>query len=423
MLIVSCQLYTFEVFKKVFYNTGAQVIGKAVTATTTLLVTLIIGRSLGPTGYGEFTKIFVFVGYFYTLVDFGLNSVFIKLQQEEKSKLFSGLFALRIVWGFTLVLLSIMVSFLLPYDPIKQTGFSPQVKTGIIIASLTILTHAIYTTSNAYFQKKLSYNLSTIAAISGYAAILILTLIFTLTKSNLLIYVAAYVVGGVVMAIISLWLILRYFKTKIIPLFDVRLWLKLTKESWPVGIALIFNLIYFRIDVFILSNLRSTYEVGLYGLSYQFFEAALAVPIFFANAIFPILNRLYKSNLKDFRSQAKSWALILLVVSLIVTLGLIAIAGLIPVIYDERFQGSQVALQILALGMPFFFLSALIWHLLIIYGKQKFLSLIYAIGAVFNLAANLVLIPIYGYLAAAAVTVVSEVLILMLLILALRRAE
>ena len=44
-------------YKGVIYNTGAQVAGKAITASITLLITVIIGKNLGPAGYGDFTKI------------------------------------------------------------------------------------------------------------------------------------------------------------------------------------------------------------------------------------------------------------------------------------------------------------------------------------------------------------------------------
>lgn len=66
--------------------------------------------------------------------------------------------------------------------------------------------------------------------------------------------------------------------------------------------------------------------------------------------------------------------------------------------------------------MPFFFLSALFWHGLIIYGKQKYLISVYVIGAIFNLVTNIIFIPRYSYIAAATTTVVSEALVLALLI-------
>ena len=80
-----------------------------------------------------------------------------------------------------------------------------------------------------------------------------------------------------------------------------------------------------------------------------------------------------------------------------------------------------MALVILALGIPFFFISALLWHILIIKNRQKQLIEIYAVGAVVNLLLNLLLIPKYGFLAAAIVTIFSESLITLMLIIFLVR--
>src|SRR3990167_10041158 len=112
-------------FKKVLFNTGWQVVGKVVTASSTLLITLIIGRSLGPSGFGEFTKIFVFVGYFYIIADFGLNSIYVKYARSTsevestlhlggEGSLFRALLGLRVVISIFLVTSAILVTFFLP---------------------------------------------------------------------------------------------------------------------------------------------------------------------------------------------------------------------------------------------------------------------------------------------------------------------
>lgn len=144
------------------------------------------------------------------------------------------------------------------------------------------------------------------------------------------------------------------------------------------------------------------------------------MPIFFTNALYPILSKTFYQNIEEFKKQIKVWSIYLLFFSIILTVFLFLISYLIPIIYDARFTGSAQALRILSLGMPFFFISALLWHLLIIYNRQKLLIYIYVIGALFNLIANLIFIPIYGFLAAATTTVISEVLIMILLIGALR---
>ena len=398
-------------FKTVLFNTGAQIAGKIITASTTLLVTFIIARALGEAGYGEFTKIFVFIGYFYILTDFGLNTIFVKLAKDNPVPELKHLFGIRLALALILIVIAIVISRLLPFNPQTGTGFSPLVKLGIITASITILTHAAFTSANAYFQKILRYDLSTVAAVAGSLLILVFVILSTVFNIGLIGYVASYVLGGITFVLTALYLITKRTQQLIIPKFSKENIKTLFIKAWPVGLALIVNLIYFRIDVFILASTRSSIEVGNYGLAYQFFEATLAIPIFFANALYPLLNNLYRQNLDEFKKQVNSWLRLLVLFSILPALGLFTISYLIPVFFQGRFTGSVLALQILSTGLPLFFVSALLWHLFIIYDKQKSLIYIYTTGAIFNLIANLIFIPIYGYLAAAITTVVSEAII------------
>jgi len=404
-------------FRKVFYNAASQIVGKFVTASVTLVVTLLISKSLGPSGYGEFTKIFVFVAYFYTLSDFGLNSIFVKITgAKNQINNLRALVGLRLMISLVLVSVAVSLGFLLPYDSESTIGFSPIVKTGIAIASLTIITQSLFTTANAFFQKNLRYDLSTIAAAAGSSAIFITAAVASKFYSSITPFVFAYVIGGLVYSFVAFLIIYQRVHKIIFPKFQVATFKSLSKPAWPVGLALIFNLIYFRIDVFILANFRSTQEVGYYGLAYQFFEATLAIPIFFVNAIYPVLLQIYKKSQENFQKKLLVWLVVLGLISIIVMILLFIVSYLIPIV-DQRFAQSQIALKILAVGIPFFFISALLWHLLIIYEKQKYLSYIYGFGALFNLALNLIFIPSFGYLAAAVITVVSEALILLLLVL------
>ena len=403
-------------FKKVAYNTGAQVIGKFVTAAATLLVTIVIGRSLGEAGYGNFTKIFTFVGYFYTFADFGLNAIFIKEASGKTEQfLIKALIGLRILIALSLIFVAVVIGNLLPYNAATGIGFSPLVKIGITIAALTILTQALFTSANAIFQRKLRYDLSAIAAVAGALTILLGAFICSLFSFGLLGFTAIYVAGGIVMVATAVIILSVKFKINVFPAFSLEKSKELLKQSWPIGLALILNLVYFRIDVLILSLVRSSTEVGLYGLAYQFFEASLAVPIFFSNALYPLLIDVRKQSDELYFKQVKNWLKILTAVSLLQTAALFVISFFIPWLYNGKFQGSVLALQVLSLGIPLFFLSALLWHCLIIAGRQKHLMYIYGIGALFNLFGNLILIPTYGYLAAAIVTIASEGLILIML--------
>ena len=407
-------------FKKVLKNTFFQLIGKATTGVTTLVITIIIGRALGPAGYGDFTKIFVFVGYFYIFADFGLNAVFIKLTQKEgEEQLLKYLIGLRIAGALVLAVIASSVAILLPYNPSTHLGFSPLVKAGIILASLTILTQALVNSANAIFQKRLRYDFQTLTYVCGSIVILATIFLAAALKLGLLFYIIAYILQGIVFVIVAHISIKKYLKLNLVPLFSRIQFIKLLKYSSPIGLAMAFHLVYFRVDVLILSYTRPAAEIGLYGLAYQFFEAGLTVPFFLVNSIYPHITRLYTFNKRQFNKETKLWVIRLFLFSLAITAILYLVSGLIPTIYDKRFSGSTLALQILGFSMPFFFISVLLWHILIIKNKQKFLAYIYLAGAVFNIIVNLIFIPTHGYLAAAATTTVSELFVMVLLALAL----
>jgi len=424
------------VFKKVIANTVFQIIGKAITAATTFLLTIIIGRSLGPAGYGEFTKIFVFVGYFYAIYDFGLNNIFVKvtsgknlgkfLERETSDEyaqnyLFKVLVGLRIVISLLLAIAAIVIAFALPYNSQLGTGFSPVVKFGIVLASISIITQALTTSAGALFQKKLRYDLSVLAVALGSIAVVASTVIVFAIKGGLFGYISAYIIGGSVSALAALFTIAKRLKVSPLPAFNKLQAQKLLHLAWPIGLALIVNLVYFRIDVLILSYNRTSAEVGFYGLSYQFFEAFLTVPLFISNALFPLLAKLHANNRQKFVKEAKFYFALMIAASFILTLVLFAVSFLIPLVYGKEFAPAKLSLQILALGMPFFFASALLWHILIINERQKWLPAIYGLGALANLIVNLIFIPIYGYIGAAATTVASELLVVLLLILVLKK--
>jgi O-antigen/teichoic acid export membrane protein len=73
---------------------------------------------------------------------------------------------------------------------------------------------------------------------------------------------------------------------------------------------------------------------------------------------------------------------------------------------------SARALQILIWFLPLSFINGLTQYVLIALGLQSRITVAFAIAAAFNLAANLILIPSFGYRAAAVVTIATEAVLL-----------
>jgi O-antigen/teichoic acid export membrane protein len=138
------------------------------------------------------------------------------------------------------------------------------------------------------------------------------------------------------------------------------------------------------------------------------------IPASFVIALFPLLSRHAQQDRRQMARVGETGLKILLALAFPIAVGTTLLAE--PIILTLAGPGylpeSAYALQILIWYLPIGFVNGLLQYMLIAVNRQRMLSVAFAVGVVFNIAANLALIPRYGYLAAAVVTVVSELVLL-----------
>jgi len=197
---------------------------------------------------------------------------------------------------------------------------------------------------------------------------------------------------------------------------------KMLSIAFPLGLTLLCNVVYFHADSILLTFFRSTSEVGVYGFAYKIFELPLSIPTFFMNAVFPLLLISRKSdNTPAFLRQVRQSAVLLFLLALVlVVLGYLT-APFISLV-NADFLKSVLPLRILLLSLPVFFLTSLTMWVLIALKKRSQLFIIYFVSMVVNIGSNMLLIPKYGYMASAWITVVSEILVLMLSLLIIKKS-
>jgi O-antigen/teichoic acid export membrane protein len=382
-------------------NTVSQLIGKVIGALFTLVVTVTVARTMGASGYGDFVKVTTYVAFFYLLADFGLNAVF--LQQSDDPKSWSALVGLRTMGSVLLMAIAIGITYLLPGS--TGQGYTAAVRLGILLFSPTIFFQALIVTANAMFQKRLRYDFATWGIFFGSivgATTLFATSLVSLTQS-----LTPLLIGSGVTAMVSIFFAQKMQKELALS-FQWQKAKKILIASLPLGLTLLFNVVYFRADSIIMTISRPTAEVGLYGLAYKVFEFVLVFPTFFMNAVYPLM-----LTAPSLRKLVRSSFLFLLAVSIIGSLVLYVGAPYLSLIKAD-FAASVPALRVLSLGLPIFFLSSLAMWILIAKKKQAVLMAIYGISMAINIIANAALIPQYGYMAAAWITVASEALVLVL---------
>lgn len=386
-------------------NTLFQIIARIATSGTSFVITILIAHAFGVGGYGDFAKVTAFVSLFYLFADFGLNAVF--LQQKDAKERFADLFYLRTFFGISLLLVVNLIAALLPYNPQTGTGFSPAVHTGISIFSLTLLTEALVYSATVVFQQNLSYEFFMLSSFIGSLVTLMLVFGLTRISPSLPLLLVCFVVGGVAKSVSAL----LFAERAVFPVtVDVIFVKKLLAETLPITFMLVCNLIYFRIDMFLLSLLKPSTDVAFYDLSYKFFDFFIALPLFLSNALYPSLLEHVKENSIS-GATIKKYSGVFFLLSLCVVIPVWIASPALQLIRPD-FLPAVVPLRILLVSLPAFFVTSILQWVLIAKKEQKFLAMVYFLLTIFNVIANLVFIPHFSYIAASSITDIGEVLVL-----------
>jgi O-antigen/teichoic acid export membrane protein len=398
-------------WRKIAANTIYQLIGKGVSIVSTIVTVALVTRALGVSQFGEYILITTVPAFLYLIADFGLNAVFLRQVATDNRHVqkFGSLLILRLGLSFLTFLLALSLAFLAPYALV--------VKLGIALAATTVFAQGAYTSLNALFQHNLRYDLSVAAGIvSSVFAVLVFAWGFW-QRADLTFFVSAWAGTTFVLALLALILSFRLAEK---PSFrgDRGFARGLFIAAIPLGLTLIFSQINWMADVFLLRALDSAEAVGIYRLGYKVFENILPIPIFFVNALYPVMLADYKQGVVFLWSRLRKSLQVLLATAVLLTVGGFLIAPwIISVLGGVEFSASARVMQILVLSFPIFFVTAPLQWFLITVGKERVLPWIYASAAALNIGLNVAFIPRYSYFASIAATIGSELVILVLLLI------
>jgi O-antigen/teichoic acid export membrane protein len=385
-------------------NTALATAGRLINAALGVVIAALLGRTLGASGYGSYTALLAYAAILQIAADAGLYLTLtqaISRQPEQEIHYISHIIWLRLVLFAVVFSVGGLVVALVPSLQISPLLFV--VATGGYVAqSLSQLLMSIYQKYGRVWR-------ATVGDLIGRGVQIGLIIGFSLGVLSVSGAVLAFAVGTIVaFAVHRRLLPLRRIMTRQI---SVTTWKQLIRLSWPLGLMLLLNAIYFRVDAVLLSYFRTPAEVGVYGLAYRIIESALFFPAMFGGLLLPRLTRSL-SRADGHASQWLSQGLTLLVPViglLIVTLVFLA-GPLIILVAGTEFIDSVPLLRILVVALVVMFFGNLFGFTLVALQRQRALLILYALLVVVNAGLNVIYIPQYGAAAAAWTTVITEVL-------------
>lgn len=404
--------------QKVALHTGIQIGGKIISLLIGLFSIGLMTRFLGTDGYGNYSTVITFLSLFSIAADFGLYLMLtreVSRSPNDQETIASNIFTLRLVSALLIIGLAPLIAFFFPYAQDIKIAILWGVA-AFIFASLTQVLVGI-------FQKEFKTQVTVMGEIASRVVFLaiVVWLFFYFKEKNLILLIFAVTVANFINFIIVFLFSQRFLKIRLG--FDRKYWKYVIKESFPIAASIVLGLIYFKIDTIMLSVMKTPHEVGIYGVAYKILEILIVFPGMFISTMLPLFSRTATEDFKKFKSLSQySLNFLILFMVPVVIGGFLLARPLIILLSGQSFAASADALKILIIATGVIFIGNLFGHLIVAVGAQKKMIKVYFIGALLNIALNLILIPDFSYIGSSIATLITELLVLALSIAILKNS-
>lgn len=416
---------TLSLLRRVGRNAGAPMAAGVVNKVLDVAFAVLMLRLLGPTEVGRFTWAVLVVGYLDILINFGLGVLITRDVARDGSAanryLGAGLAIRFVFWLLALAATLVIVGPLA--EPLEITPAMAitlvALVVGIGISNLAGLASALFT---AHERMEVP------------AGVTVFTAATKLAFGTTVLLLGYGIVGLGVASILSnlltvavLWTLAIHMLRVPRPVLEPACAARLLQDAAPLMVNNLLASVFFRVDGVLLRAVWGDRMLGWYGAAYKVVDGLNIIPSSFVLALFPIFSRASEADAgRPHADRLRNVVRPELYRSMLLSLRVLHIAAFpiavgvtflaVPIV--ELFAGDAflphgaIALQILIWFIPFGFTNGLLQYILIAVNQQRFITFAFVGAAAFNIGANLLVLPQWGYVGAAVVTVLSELVLL-----------
>lgn len=393
---------------KVNRNIFSLVISKILAGVLVFLGYASLFRYLGTYASGQYQFVLSYVALFGVVVDFGIQQMVIKKVSEHKDEAKNYLghfFAVEFFLAAFVYVLLFLVA--------KINHYEPVVLQAIIVAGFGMFLNALsipFTAVISAFE-----DMHIIAIVNFFDSVINVSVMFAAILAHRYIVFLAIVQG--LMGIMHIFVYNRVIR-KYVPKLELWKYLKnidfkLAREmlgsALPFGMLIGFSIVYNKIDVIILSAIKGYSQTGLYTAAYKFVDLLSFFPGVVTSALYPYFSYvMQQGKISDVKFALENYTKYMIAAGVPIAFGGAILAPkLIVLVAGKDFYGGYAALQILVFASAITLIYAAVNSIIINQLTSKAV-LITFINIFINAIGNLLLVPYFGFRAAAAMTVVSE---------------
>lgn len=386
---------------------AGQIVLRALNLVLGVGVTLLLVRVLGTDGFGRWSVLLAVLGFLSYFGSLGLAQVAVERAAgapERAPHWFGALITLRLALIGPVTLVSLGVCLALSDDTAMR------IAAVLVCATLPL---AVLSALSVVFQLQVRNVVVTAIELGNSIVWAGAVAIISLLDGGLVAIAAAFL--GVATLTNTAYVVLALRASPVHFRRSRPLWTDLLRQGLPVGIGGLLTLGYGYVDQVIVFEIAGVRDAGLYGAVYRIYERVQFLPAAIMTTLFPLFVSARDHDPERVRRLFHTAVDYLLLTSLPALA--ITLAGATPItrlLFGEDFVDAAPALPLLMATFVVVSLGYLTGYLIVAYNLQRRFLLI-AIGAlVFNVATNLALVPSYGFMAAAWLTLATELLVMSL---------
>lgn len=399
--------FSRTVLRNSAFNMGAQLLIKVLS----FGFSVFIVRQLGAEIFGQYAAVLAFGAVFAIISDLGLGLYTVREVARQRDlpdgpdrtqTLYANVLILRLLLSVLTIILLTLAAWLTG-RPLLMVG-------AVALNGLGLLLYSVQGTSEAVLSGFERLDLAAGAKV-------------------------LYQVGFVLMGAVVLWLGIGYYGLILANLLGVALmtyicwrgvralgvyprnvtvqrWSALLRASLPFGIIGFALGLSYKFDSVLLNIFRNDAETGYYNAVYNLIFSAVIVSNVLNTALYPSLARQSTSAPHQLPQIYERALRYLLILALPIAVGTWALADqLVPFLFTADYLPAVPALQILIWVVPFMFASEFLGYVVIIAGQESKVARSVLISTGFNVGLNLLLVPVYGFMGAAVMTVLTEAIL------------
>jgi O-antigen/teichoic acid export membrane protein len=387
------------------------------------LVRFILARNLAVEEFGLFYAVFAFLTLLSLFKSLGFDKALIKfipelIHRNKKDLIKSSIIYAAVIQFITNTLIIVLIYLLSKY---LSLNFFHNPNADIILKLMAIAFFIDSFVLVLMFSFQGFQKMGIFASIDMIRMLIILAVILIGIKLNygILSPVIAYIISPALLLVIFGWI----FVGKIFPdffasrfVFDKNLVKKISKYGIFIVAVTAANMILWTTDTIVLTYFSGLKEVALYNIALPTAKILLYFPLAVGYVLFPLTSELWAKRKKEIlRAGIEALYKYSIIIVLPLAFIMLSFAALIiNVLFGENYILASNLLKILSIGLIFATLQTISANFFLGIGKPKTYSKIIYNAALFNLVANLILIPILGAVGAALSTTLSYFIMMFL---------